>query len=58
MMGSTFKRRAKEFFNSFREFDSDEDAVLAGWKFGQLYRTSDAHMGGVGGILKQVRIPT
>lgn len=56
-MSATFKRRAKEFFNSFRQFDSDEDAVLAGWVFGQVYRTSDNHVTEAGGILKTVRIP-
>ena len=57
-MNETFKRRAREWFNSFTEYDSDEDAVEAGLEFGDLYRTSDAHVSGIGGILKIVMIPS
>lgn len=57
-MNETFKRRAREWYNSFTEYDSDEDAVEAGLVFGDLYRTSDAHVSGIGGLLKIVMIPS
>lgn len=43
---------------SFPEYDSDEDAIEDGWAFGDPYRTSDAHVSGIGGILKIVMIPS
>lgn len=57
-MNETFKRRAKEWYNSFPQYDSDEDAVSSGLDFGDLYRTSDGHISGIGGILKIVMIPS
>ena len=51
-MNDTFKRRAREWMASFSEYDSDEDAVEAGLEFGDPYRTSDAHVSGIGGVLK------
>lgn len=57
-MNETFKRRAREWYKSFTEYDSDEDAVEAGLVFGDPYRTSDAHVSGIGGILKIVMIPS
>lgn len=56
-MNETFKRRAREWYNSFSMYDSDQDAVDSGLSFGDLYRTSDKHLSGVGGILKIVMIP-
>ena len=57
-MNDTFKRRAREWMASFSEYDSDEDAVAAGLEFGDPYRTSDAHVSGIGGVLKIVMIPS
>lgn len=57
-MNTTFKRRAREWFRSFPEYDSDESAVAAGLRFEQIYRTSDNHKSGIGGVLKQIRIVT
>ena len=55
-MNSTFKRIAREWMASFPEYDSDESAVLAGLGYQDIYRTSDDHVSGVGGILKIVMI--
>lgn len=57
-MNTTFKRRAREWFRSFPEYDSDESAVAAGLRFEQIYRTADNHKSGIGGVLKQIRIVT
>ena len=57
-MNETFKRRAKEWMASFDEYDSDEEAVGAGLEFGDIYRTSDGHVSGIGGILEIVMIPS
>lgn len=55
-MNETFKRIAREWLASFPEYDSDEDAIAAGLGFQDLYRTSDNHTGGIGGLLVQVRV--
>lgn len=57
-MNDTFRRRAREWYQSFPKYDSDEDAVDSGLSFGDPYVTSDDHISGIGGILKIVMIPS
>ena len=57
-MNETFKRRAREWMASFPEYDSDEDAIEAGLEFGDIYRTADSHISGIGGVLKIVMLPS
>lgn len=55
---TTFRRRAREWFNSFPVYDSDEEAVDAGLSFGDIYKTSDQHQTCAPGILKMVMLPS
>lgn len=54
---TTFQRRAKEWFNSFPVYDSDQEAKDDGLEFGDPYKTSDQHETCTGGILKIVMLP-
>lgn len=56
--GTPYVSESTAWMALFDEYDSDEAAVAGGLLFEEVYRTADNHVSGMGGVLKQVRIPT